>query len=347
MQLVSPRIFILDNLLSISILSAWLIYMGISNRWYEFTTGWPMTLTMIAGSFIAGSTPLGSGAVSYPVMVLVLKIVSNNARTFALMIQTIGMGCASYRIFRTQSENLNPLTLLYMFWTGILGFNIGYYLVQLPGEYVKSIYFSLTLALGVFVQSYLNIFIMEEPIHSVELVQKNLYTFIPISILGGILMSMVGTGFDVVLYVYLRFFLNTEERVTTNHGIIAQAFLAMFGYYNALVIKKDIEPIIWTYWLCSVPAVLIFAPLGNYFMNKQSWIKRTTLNKYIYVLEIFQFVAGFVITISKNTNTIIVSSCIVGTTLLGLGGRYYLFDSPSRKRHRSIQSYMNTSINNL
>jgi uncharacterized membrane protein YfcA len=178
---------------------------------------------MIAGSFIAGSTPLGSGAISYPVMVLVLNIVSNNARTFALMIQSVGMGCASYRIFRTQSEYLNPTSLLYMLWTGMMGFNIGFYLVNLPGDYVKTIYFSLTLTLGVFIQSYINRFIIVSPSNQLILSSKQLILFVPISILGGILMSMVGTGFDVVLYMYFRFFHNTEERITTNHGIIAQA----------------------------------------------------------------------------------------------------------------------------
>jgi uncharacterized membrane protein YfcA len=335
------RNIIFDNLLSISILSAWILYMGIQNQWYVFEKGWPMTLTMIAGSFVAGSTPLGSGAISYPVMVLVLNIVSNNARTFALMIQSVGMGCASYRIFRTQVDYLNPTSLLYMLWTGMMGFNIGFYLVDLPGDYVKTIYFSLTLALGVFIQSYINRFITSPPSNEVILLPKNLALFIPISMLGGILMSMVGTGFDVVLYIYLRFFHNTEERVTTNHGIIAQAFLAMFGFYNALVIQKNITSLIWTYWLCSVPAVLLFAPLGNYFMNKQTWIKRSTLNYYIYALETFQFIAGFVITISNQVSTIIVSSCILGTTIICLGIRYLFFDNSIFNSSRS-RIYMDT-----
>lgn len=300
--------------------------MGTSNRWYEFRKGWPMTLTMCAGSFIAGSTPLGSGAVSYPVMVLVLKIISNNARTFALMIQSVGMGCTSYRILTTQTSSLNVTSLLYMFWSGSLGYQIGYYLVNLPADYVKTIYFTLTLTLGVFIQSYINRIFTQTRIKEIVLQPKDLILFMPISMLGGILMSMVGTGFDVVLYIYFRFMHNTEELVTTNHGIIAQAFLAMFGFYNALVIQSDITPLLWTYWLCSVPAVLVCAPLGNYVINDLSTIHHTTFNKYIYILELFQFIAGFVITISKSTNTIIVSSTILGITIASLFVRYVLFD---------------------
>lgn len=319
--------FVKNNLLSIAILVAWASYMASQNAWHIFETGWPMTVTNVFASFVAGSTPLGSGAVSYPVMVLVLNVVSNNARTCALMIQSVGMSCASYRLLRLHNETLNANSLLYMMLTGAVGYNIGYYLVRLPGDYVKSIYFSLTLSLGVLIQAYVNKFIKNvERNDTLTIRPKDLFGFFPVTILGGILISMVGTGIDVVLYVYFRLAHNTEELVTTNHTIIVQSFMVLFGFYNALVINPgDITPIVMTYWLCSVPAVVVFAPVGSYVANR--WItNRENLNKYVYVLEIFQYVSGFVITIARQWQTIVISSCIVGSTALSLAFRYAWYD---------------------
>ena len=49
----------------------WPIYyyiMTTHGAWQEvFTDHWPMTVAMILGSFLAGSTPLGGGVVAYPV----------------------------------------------------------------------------------------------------------------------------------------------------------------------------------------------------------------------------------------------------------------------------------------
>lgn len=315
------RLFVQHNVLSILCFSAWLAYMGVSQRWAEvFTSGWPMSITMAFGSFVAGSTPLGSGAVSFPVLTLVFNIVANNARTFAIMIQSVGMSCASYRILALHHEQISALALMYMIWTGIMGFNIGYYLVRPPGEYVKTIYFSLTLALGVCVQSYINRFVIHERERTIVITPSHLSTFVPVSMLGGILLSMVGTGWDVVLYIYVRFLHNTEEVVITNHTIVAQSFLVLFAFYNALVINpKDITPLICTYWLACIPVVLVFAPLGNYAVN--NWVRnREKLNVYIYALEILQYVAGFVITMSRAWETIVLSTAIVGSTLLALVG---------------------------
>lgn len=309
------------NALSVACFAAWLAYMCATYKWTEvFTNGWPMSITMAFGSFVAGSTPLGSGAVSFPVLTLVFNIVANNARTFAIMIQSVGMSCASYRILMVHHDQISALALMYMIWTGIMGFNIGYYLIRLPSDYVKTIYFSLTLALGVLVQSYINKFITKVRESALVITPRHLLTFVPVSMLGGVLLSMVGTGWDVVMYIYVRFLHNTEEVVITNHTIIAQSFLVLFAFYNALVMNpKDITPLVCTYWLACVPVVLVFAPLGNYAVN--NWVRnREKLNVYIYALEILQYVAGFVITMSRAWETIALSTAIVGSTLLALTG---------------------------
>ena len=54
-----------------------------------FSRFYIMSLTMIFGSLVAGSTPVGGGAVAFPVMVLFIKLSAEDGRDFSLMIQSV------------------------------------------------------------------------------------------------------------------------------------------------------------------------------------------------------------------------------------------------------------------
>ena len=60
------------------------------NYFAFFPTHYPMTITMIFGSFIGGATAEGGGAVAFPVMTLVLHLTPSIARDFSFMIQCCG-----------------------------------------------------------------------------------------------------------------------------------------------------------------------------------------------------------------------------------------------------------------
>lgn len=64
----------------------------------SFRTYYPLSVAMIFGSMIAGSTPLGGGVVAFPISVLVIGFSPSQGRDFSLMIQSIGMTSASYLI---------------------------------------------------------------------------------------------------------------------------------------------------------------------------------------------------------------------------------------------------------
>jgi len=58
----------------ILILGIWSIYMIQHNVWGLFKEFWFMSVTMVFGSFIAGASAEGGGAVAFPVMTLIFKI---------------------------------------------------------------------------------------------------------------------------------------------------------------------------------------------------------------------------------------------------------------------------------
>ena len=72
--------------------------MTLADRWTLFADLWPISLTMVAGSFVAGATPGGGAAVSLPVFTKILKIPATDAAHFGLMIQAVGMMMASVMI---------------------------------------------------------------------------------------------------------------------------------------------------------------------------------------------------------------------------------------------------------
>ena len=98
----------------------------IGNLWHElFEDYYPMTLAMIAGSMIAGSTPLGGGVVAFPVAVLVIGFTPAEGRDFTVLIQSIGMNAAAYLIIMDKGELLDFTLITIFILFGIPGVLIG------------------------------------------------------------------------------------------------------------------------------------------------------------------------------------------------------------------------------
>jgi uncharacterized membrane protein YfcA len=56
---------------------------------------WPIALAMAAGSYVAGSTPMGGGTVGFPILVLLFDLPATLGRDFGFAIQSVGMTSAS------------------------------------------------------------------------------------------------------------------------------------------------------------------------------------------------------------------------------------------------------------
>ena len=94
--------------------------------WNElFEKYWPMTLAMIFGSLIAGSTPLGGGVVAFPVAVLLIGFTPAEGRDFTVMIQSVGMNAASYLIIKDKPHLLDFHLIATFIILGIPGVLIG------------------------------------------------------------------------------------------------------------------------------------------------------------------------------------------------------------------------------
>ena len=111
-----------------------------------------LTITMIFGSMIAGSTSEGGAAVAFPILTLVFGVKPSIARDFSFMIQSVGMTSASFTIFFMQVK----LEWYSLFWCTIGGaagviYGIEVIAPRLTPAYTKmyfvSIWFSFAIAL--------------------------------------------------------------------------------------------------------------------------------------------------------------------------------------------------------
>merc|ERR1719235_2380272 len=86
----------------------WIYCMSSKGLWLDaFRSYYPMTLAMIVGCFIAGSTPLGGAVTAFPVSVLILKFTPVMGRDFSVLIQSIGMTAAAYLILVRKKHLVN------------------------------------------------------------------------------------------------------------------------------------------------------------------------------------------------------------------------------------------------
>ncbi|XP_042240075.1 uncharacterized protein LOC121878132 isoform X2 [Homarus americanus] len=92
------------------------------NLFYVYETKYPMSITMVFGSIIAGMTSVGGGAIAFPVMTLVMKEPPEIARDLAMSLQANGMTAASFSIFfmKVSEKVSTPTSVVLMAMTSMV-----------------------------------------------------------------------------------------------------------------------------------------------------------------------------------------------------------------------------------
>lgn len=275
------------------ILTAWLIYMSSTHQWSLFIENLFMSITMIFGSFIAGATSEGGGAVAFPVMTLIFQITPDVARNFSLAIQSIGMSAAAYLIF-TQRIPINKTYLLLCSLGGLLGLILGTYLIApiVSPPYTKMFFVSLWLSFG-FILFYLNIHEPHQKIKSLpplSITNKN--TFILLGFLGGIIVSVVGSGLDILTFAFVTLRYRLSEKIATPTSVCLMAGNSLVGFLLHAFVIGDFGLQEFHYWLVCIPVVIFGAPLGAYFINQKS---QNFIANCLYFVLIAQFIGALIV----------------------------------------------------
>ncbi len=250
--------------------AVWLAWYGYS--WPDSVAiikeNWAVTLTMIFGSFIAGATSEGGGAVAFPVFTKVLYIAPLDAKVFSLAIQSVGMTAASLTIIALRV----PVAWPVIAWASLGG---------LAGVSISSAALSPLLPPGLLKMLFTAMIVSFALPLAVLTWQKRLYNdtmpffgarekaiMLLTGTIGGGMTGLVGNGIDIICFSVMVLLFRLSEKVSTPTSVIMMAVNALAGFaLHGFLLGAFTAPVE-RYWLAAVPVVVIGAPLGAYCCTK-------------------------------------------------------------------------------
>lgn len=234
---------------SVGVTVGWLLWVTIFGLWGRVVDNWISAVTMLFGSFVAGATPQGGGAVAFPVFTKGLKVPSEVARTFSLCIQTMGMGAASAGILiRRRRFDIKGFKIALP--VAIVGFLAGYYLLSdrsqpfspsiLPGAYVK-VGFTLLIAAMAYVT------FLGYRVHALQVRPRvtrfsgrYVTTLSACAFLGGVISSQVGSGADVLVYLALVVLAGLSPGVGVPTSVLVMTTVSIIGFVIMGIIEGQL-----------------------------------------------------------------------------------------------------------
>jgi uncharacterized membrane protein YfcA len=247
----------------ILLVAAWGLAMQHGDRWHLFLEAWPAAVTMTAGSIVAGSTPAGGGAVAFPVFTKGLSIDPPVARTFSLLIQSVGMGMASLFIL-TRRIPVAWRAIRLGLAGGIPGVLAGLAWLPAPDPYPRLLF---TVVMGVFgIAAIVSHWVIRwSPCpHTAELHDEHggSWHLVALGFAGGYVASQVGSGIDLLLFMGLTLAFGLHERHAIPTTVITMAVISVVGS-TMLLARGDLTiPAALPYWWVSAPVVACGAPMG-------------------------------------------------------------------------------------
>lgn len=236
----------------------WLLALGLDNIQPVFYEYWQSSLTMIAGSFVAGATPLGGGAVAFPVLTKVLDVSSLDASIFSLLIQSVGMVFATL-YFISRRIYIDWQVIKYACIGSFLSLPVGLAFVALDNTTVRFIFSEFII--------FCAFMILWDRRHTKRKDDISAYWPMLFGFAGGLLTAKIGSGCDALLYFYLVFISRGCVKKSIPTTI---AFMAINSVYASIWLLFMITPseFVSGSWWASAPIVSVGAPLGAYVLSK-------------------------------------------------------------------------------
>lgn len=285
----------------------WWSYMAREDLWHLFTEQsgakmiprYYMSITMMFGSMIAGSTSEGGASVAFPVMTLGFGILPVVARDFSFMIQAVGMTSAAFTVIfmrvRTEVHSLVYCTL-----GGVAGMIYGLEDVapRLKPAYSKmyfvTIWFSFAFSLYL-----LNVNRGRRVFDAIPdfWEKKHGVVWKPVVLLcagflGGIFSAMAGSGIDICSFSVLTLLFRVSEKVATPTSVVLMGINTCVGFFYRQFYQGGVEHDAWGYFAVCVPIVVIGAPFGSVI---GSHFHRLVLAAMVYITDTVQLVVALAV----------------------------------------------------
>lgn len=272
------------------VLCTWFYFVTQNNLFYYIEKHIWAVVTMIFGSFIAGSSPEGSAAVAYPVFTLLLDIKPAVARNFAFAIQSLGMTSASLLIFGLKLK-VDWNYIKYVTIGGVFGLIFGtYYVVPLISPPMAKLFFvSLWLSFGIVLwrENSKPTRLVHDLIEDFQ--KSDMFRLLIFGLIGGIISSIFGTGINIFTFCLMTIYYGINEKVAVPSSIIIMSIETILGFFIHAGVVNDFQPEAFEMWIACIPFVIIFAPLGSFVVSK---LPRTAIANFLNIILFVQFVGA-------------------------------------------------------
>ncbi|MBU3678943.1 MAG: sulfite exporter TauE/SafE family protein [Candidatus Kapabacteria bacterium] len=273
---------------AICVVSSFVAYITSAGILDKVLAWWPAAVTMVFGSFIAGASAEGGGAIAFPVFTLILKIAPIDARSFSFAIQSIGMVSASLLILG-RGIPIETRAVLWPALGGVAGLLFGTWFVVpfLEPIQTKLFFVSLWMAFGIglFLANRNKARIVRPGLDDV-LSRNDILTLLGAGMVGGVVTAIFGNGVDLVTFCVLTLWYGIDEKVATPTSVVLMSILTVCGFALHALVVRDVSENVYHAWLAAAPVVLIFAPLGAFVISKWNRMAIANLLVTIIVLQL-------------------------------------------------------------
>jgi len=239
---------------------SWLVFGH--GRWDVVTDHWSIALAMAAGSYVAGSTPMGGGTVGFPILVLLFDQPASLGRDFSFAVQSIGMTSAA--IFILSRRQPLAWAMLKGAMAGTLfGLPLGIFALApfIPELWIKLVFAVVWASFGV-----LHLWRIGEIASRQGMTEFDERWDFRVGFLAGFaaaatVAAVTGVGIDMVIYTILVLLCRADLKIAIPTSVIIMAFTSVLG----IVIKNlttGVQPGVFGNWLAAAPIVALGAPLG-------------------------------------------------------------------------------------
>ncbi|MGE0145465.1 MAG: sulfite exporter TauE/SafE family protein [Planctomycetota bacterium] len=247
--------------------AGWLGTILAIDGWAMIATHWPIAAAMAAGSYAAGSTPMGGGTVGFPILVLLFDQPARLGRDFAFAVQSIGMVSAS--IFILSRRTPLAIDMLRGSIAGVLiGVPIGVLWIApwLPELWVKLIFAVIWGSFGVLHLRRIEEIAGHHGTQSLGPKRDRRLGFAIGLLAGATVVAASGVGVDMVLYTVLILLCRTDLRIAIPTSVVIMAIASVTGVATKLL-TTGLQPGVFGNWLAAAPVVALGAPIGAYVVD--------------------------------------------------------------------------------
>ena len=267
--------------------AAWLLLVFGGGYLQTVLEHWPMAAAMAAGSYVAGSTPMGGGTVGFPVLVLLMDLPATLGRDFSFAIQAVGMTSASIYILCSRQELEWPM-LRAALPGALVGTPLGIlFVAPLASDlFIKLLFAAMWCSFGLLHLRRINEITSYEGMTPHDKSFDHKVGFI-VGFFGGLtIASVTGVGIDMFIYMFLVLWCHADLKIAIPTSVMLMAFTSLVGISTKLLVG-DVQPGTFENWLAAAPVVAVGAPFGALVVNKVG--RRPTLIV-VSVLCVLQFI---------------------------------------------------------